>query len=159
MHKSGFQDTQWVAAGREDHSQLLNPIFPAKCQEIRRWRFRKEAIKKLEKILQCISLETMVKIIYNILFQIAMYGYGSWQWKKLTGKKVICLKCNVEGVLQILRTSRKTNNKVLDKIKPEPFLEANIIKLNVMHIRRQDSLGENQLYWERLKVTGKRKSK
>ena len=84
-------------------------------------------------------MPTKVRLVKAIVFPVVMYGYESW-----TVKKAECQRIDAFELWCWRRTSRRSNQSILNEISPWYSLEGLMLKLKLQYfghfMRRVDSL-------------------
>ena len=92
-----------------------------------------------------ITLPTKVRLVKAMVFSVVMYGCESWTVKKAECRKIdtFALWC-WRRLLKIPWTLRRSNQSILNEIKPGWSLEGMILKLKLQYfghlVQRVDSL-------------------
>ena len=113
----------------------------------RRLILGRKAMTSLDKLTKSkdISLATKIRIIKSMVFPITTYGCESWTMKQADRKKIDAFELWCwRRLLRIPWTDKRTNQSVLEEIKPELSLEASMLKLRLSYfghlMRRPESL-------------------
>ena len=107
-----------------------------------------------------IALPTKFRLVKAMVFPVVMYGYESWTIKKAERRRIDAFEqwC-WRRLLRVPWTARRSNQSILNEIRPEYSLEGLMLKLKLQYfgllMRRADSL-EKTCCWERLKAAGER---
>ena len=107
-----------------------------------------------------IALPTKFRLVKAMVFPVVMYGCESWTIKKAEHRRIDAFEqwC-WRRLLRVPWTARRSNQSILNEIRPEYSLEGLMLKLKLQYfghlMRRADSL-EKTCYWERLKAAGER---
>ena len=105
-----------------------------------------------------ITLPTKFRLVKAMVFPVVMCGCESWTVKKCQRIDAVGLWC-WRRLLRVPWTARRSNQFILNEIRPEYSLEGLMLKLKLQYfghlMRRADSL-EKTCCWERLKAAGER---
>ena len=107
-----------------------------------------------------ITLPTKVRLVKTIIFPVVMYGCESWTIKKVEHWRIDAFELWFwRRLLRVPWTARRSNQSIVNEIRPEYSLEGLMLKLKLQYfgllMRRADSL-EKTCCWERLKAAGER---
>ena len=106
-----------------------------------------------------VTLKTKIRIVKAMVFRVATYECETWTIRKAERKKIDAFEMWCwRRLLHIPWTAKRTNQSVLDQIKPDGSLEFSIVKLKLKYfghiMRREDSLEKSLML---SKVEGKRR--
>ena len=113
----------------------------------RRLLLGRKVMTNLDSILKSrdITLPTKVCVVKAMVFPIVMYGCESWTVKKAECRRVDAFQlwCR-RRLLRVPWTARRSNQSILNEIKPGVFVEGMMLKLKLQYfgylMRRVDSL-------------------
>ena len=127
----------------------------------RRLLLERKAMKNLDSPLKRrdITLLTNVCIVKAMVFPVVMYGYESWNIKKVECQRTDAFELWCwRRLLRVPWTARRSNQSVLKEISPEYSLEGLMLKLKLQSfghlIQRTDSLEKTLML---RKIEGKRR--
>ena len=127
----------------------------------RRLMLGRQAMINLEKLMKSrdINMNTKKKIVQTMVFPITTYGCESWTIKKQDRRKVDAFELWCwRRVLRVPWTAKRTNQSILDEIKPDISLESSMLKLKLSffgHIMRKNESLEKEIMLG--KIEGKRR--
>ena len=105
-----------------------------------------------------ITLPTKVRLIKAMVFPVVMYGGESWTIKKAERRRTDFELWCWRRLLRVPWTTRRSNQSILKKIKPEYLLEGLMLKLKLKNfghlMQRADSLEKTLMLG---KVEGRRR--
>ena len=105
-----------------------------------------------------ITLLAKVCLVKAMVFQVVMYGCGSWTVKKAECWRIDAFKLWSWRLLRVPWTARRSNQSILKKISPEYSLEGLMLKLKLQYfgllMRRTDSLEKTLILG---KIEGRRR--
>ena len=92
-----------------------------------------------------ITLPTKVRLVKAMVFPVVIYGCESWTIKKAEHRRIHAFELWCwKSVLRVPWTARRSNQSILNEIKPGVFVEAMMLKLKLQYfghlMRRADSL-------------------
>ena len=100
----------------------------------RRFLLGKKAVNNLDSILKSrdITLPTKVHLVKAMVFPVVMYGCKSWTIKKAELKRIDAFELWCwRRLLRVPWTARRSNQLILQEIRPEYSLERLILKLKL----------------------------
>ncbi|KAK9401110.1 Reverse transcriptase domain-containing protein [Crotalus adamanteus] len=117
-----------------------------RSQEIKRCLILgRKAMANLDSILKSrdITLPTKVRIVRAMIFPVAMYGCESWTIRKAERQRIEAFELWCwRRLLRVPWTAKRSNQSVLEEIKPDCSLEGQILKLKLKYfghlMRRKD---------------------
>ena len=131
----------------------------------RRLMLGRQAMINLEKLMKSrdINMNTKKKIVQTMVFPITTYGCESWTMKKQDRRKIDAFELWCwRRVLRVPWTAKRTNQSILDEIKPDISLESSMLKLKLSflgHIMRKKWIaGKRNHAWKNWRKKKKRKT-
>ena len=105
-----------------------------------------------------ITLPTKVHIVKVMVFPAVLYGCENWTFKKAECQRIDALDLWCwRKLLKVPCTARRSNQSILNEIKPEYSLEELMLKLKLKyfgHLMWTDDSLESLWCWERLRTEG-----
>ena len=99
----------------------------------------RKVIINLDSILKSrdITLPTKVRLVKAMVFPVVMYGCESWTIKKAEYQRVDAFELWCwRRLLRVPRTARRSNQSILNEIRPEYSLEGLMLKLKLQYFGR-----------------------
>ena len=96
----------------------------------------RKVIINLDSILKSrdITLPTKVRLVKAMVFPVVMYGCESWIIKKAEYQRVDAFELWCwRRLLRVPRTARRSNQSILNEIRPEYSLEGLMLKLKLQY--------------------------
>ncbi len=113
----------------------------------RRLLMGRKAMVSLDKLIKSkvINLTTKIRIIKTMVFPITTYGCESWTMKQADRRKIDAFELWCwRRLLRVPWTDERTNQSILQEIKPDCSLEASMVKLKLSYfghiMRRHESM-------------------
>ena len=103
-------------------------------------------------------MPTKVCLVKAMVFPVVMYGYESWTIKNAERRRIDAFDLCWQRLLRVPRIARRSNQSILNEIKPEYSLEGLMLELKLQYfgylMQRTNSLEKPLMLG---KIEGRRK--
>ena len=121
----------------------------------------RKAMTKVDSVLKSrdITLLTKVHLVKAMVFPVVLYGWESWNIKKIEHWRIDAFELWCwRRLLRVPCTARRSSQSILKKISPDYSLEGPMLKLKLQYLAtwcEELTHWKKPWYWESLKVGGK----